>query len=345
MKTVQSLLPWNVQTWGILWYLLFGVLQGLFCLPAVRRLISPSLQPHKEGSERGDAHYHCSACQGLDTEGQQRCSCLDIVTLRLKQAGSSNGASLFAKTGFHRDFNPQASGDSSVLLALLTLPTGSRAGSYPCFILAQRKQGDEAISKEQGFSIASCLTVTSFGKMLSVPGAAEGDSSTAKGQALGVRWADTAPANRQSTQAALRQAAGADGDGAGAAVDLEPSAAQGQPDKAPLYQRLHRGTVLLVAALIAALPGEPGCFYLAVRAAAAAAGGLQGWGPQTGVQTSSGCEHNSQRRAFGKQEDAARPPWGTSKVCLALHRQKSLWRLMATCGPGPGIGSHKGKRV
>lgn len=37
--------------------------------------------------------------------------------------------------------------------------------------------------------------------------------------------------------------------------------------------------MLLVVALIATLPGEPGCFYLAVGAAVAAAGGLRGWGP------------------------------------------------------------------
>lgn len=35
-------------------------------------------------------------------------------------------------------------------------------------------QGDEAISKEQGFSVASCLTVTSFGKMLALPSFSQG---------------------------------------------------------------------------------------------------------------------------------------------------------------------------
>lgn len=52
-------------------------------------------------------------------------------------------------------------------------------------------------------------------------------------------------------------------------------------------------------------------------------GGLRSWGPPRSVQTSSGCEHNSQGWAFEKQRDTAQPPWGTSKVCLALHHQKA----------------------
>jgi len=96
--------------------------------------------------------------------------------------------------------------------------------------------------------------------------------------------------------------------------------------------------VPLVVALIATLPSEPGCFYLAVGAAVAAAGGLRGWGPRSSVQTSSGCEHNSQGRAFEKQGDAARPPWGTSNV----HLPKKPVRVMATCGPVPSIAAERG---
>lgn len=57
--------------------------------------------------------------------------------------------------------------------------------------------------------------------------------AAARRQILGVRGADTAPANRRSVQAALRQAAGAGGDLAGAVVDPEPLVVWGQLGKAP----------------------------------------------------------------------------------------------------------------
>lgn len=149
------------------------------------------------------------------------------------------------------------------------------------------------------------------------PDAAEGQSSST-GTFLGVHSTDTAPANSPSAPAAPGQICGA-------VVDLEPSPLRGRPGRAPAILAAAPRPVPFVPALIAALPREPGCFYLGVRAAAAAAaaGGLRGWGPPASVQTSSGCEHNSQGPAFEKQGDAGWPPWGTSKVRVSLHCRKS----------------------
>lgn len=93
------------------------------------------------------------------------------------------------------------------------------------------------------------------------------------------------------------------------------------PAKLLLSLRPHRETVPLVLALIATLPGEPGCFYPAVRAAVTAAGGC-GAGDLQGVhKQAQDVSTIAKDGAFEKQGDAARwPPWGTSKVRPALQR-------------------------
>lgn len=127
----------------------------------------------------------------------------------VKQPGSFNGASLLAKNGFHWDFNPQSPEDPSVLLAQPEPAT--------CFIPAQRMQGDEAISKEQGFSIASRLTVTSFGKMLALPSFSRGGERQHEDKSLVCAGLiPLLPTDR------VPRAAGAGGDPAGAVVGLEP---------------------------------------------------------------------------------------------------------------------------
>lgn len=131
-------------------------------------------------------------------------------------------------------------------------------------------------------------------------------------------------------------------------VDLEPSPLRGRAGRAPAILAAAARPVPFVPAPIAALPHQPGCFYLGVRAAAAVAGGLRGWGPPASVQTSSGCEHNSQGPAFEKQGDAAWPPWGTSKVWLCTAEKARVFDGYPRTGPGTrgqGLrrGSGKGK--
>lgn len=128
------------------------------------------------------------------------------------------------------------------------------------------------------------------------------------------------------------------------AVDLEPSPLRGRAGRAPAILAAAARPVPFVPAPIAALPRQPGCFYLRVRAAAAVAGGLRGWGPPASVQTSSGCEHNSQGPAFEKQGDAARPPWGTSKVWLCTAEKVRVFDGYPGTGPGTrGHGLSEGK--
>lgn len=92
------------------------------------------------------------------------------------------------------------------------------------------------------------------------------------------------------------------------------------PAKLLLSLRPHHETVPLVLALIATLPGEPGRFYPAVRAAVAAAGGC-GAGDLRGVhKQAQDVSTIAKDGAFEKHGDTAQwPPWGTSKVRPALH--------------------------
>lgn len=178
--------------------------------------------------------------------------------------------------------------------------------------------------KEQHFSLASRMAVTSFGKIWPSPDAAEGESSSTR-TSLGVRGADTAPAN--SPSAPWQQPRPAPISGAGLLTwSLHPCGVD--PAELPILAAAPR-PVPFAPALIAALPREPGCFYRGVRAAAAVAGGLRGWGPPAGAQTSSGCAHNGQGAAFEKQGEAAWPPWGTSKAGRTLQCRKSpcVWWL------------------
>lgn len=99
---------------------------------------------------------------------------------------------------------------------------------------------------------------------------------------LGVHGPDTAPATSPSAPGTLWQLL-RPVQTCGAVVDLDPSPLRGRPGRAPLILAAAPRMVLFVPALIAALPCEPGCFYLGVRAAVAGAGGLQAWGPPASV--------------------------------------------------------------
>lgn len=127
----------------------------------------PPQRPHKEGSGRGGASYRCSACQRLArTPGREAHTWTlcpsGVKTLLMELA-------CLQRLGFAGILTPKVLGTPLCSLHNPSLPTGRRTGSYPCFIPAQRMQADEAISKEQGLSVASHPSVTSFAKMLALP--------------------------------------------------------------------------------------------------------------------------------------------------------------------------------
>lgn len=88
------------------------------------------------------------------------------------------------RLGFTGISIPKVLGTPLCSLHDLSLPTGRRVSGYLCFIPAQRMQGDEVISKEQAFSVASCLTVTTFGKMLALPRCSRGGEQQHKDKSL-----------------------------------------------------------------------------------------------------------------------------------------------------------------
>lgn len=123
-----------------------------------------------------------------------------------KQAGSFNGASLLAKTGFRWDFNPQSPGDPSVLPAAC-LQGGGRA-VIPALSLLRGCREMKQLTKSQALALLPAPSVMSFGKALALPGCSRGGEQQQEDKSPGVRGADTAPANRRSVQAALWRAAG-----------------------------------------------------------------------------------------------------------------------------------------
>lgn len=205
-----------------------------------------------------------------------------------------------------------------------------QGGGWPVTrsVPAQRAQRDERRSKSfSSLSVARCLAVTSAGKLLALLRAAEGESSSAR-TSLGCT--DTAAAKSPSAPAAARAV-----QLCGARVDLEPSPCRVGLAQFCLSWQLHLGPAVCPCSDSSPAPAAPAFICRSGRLWLPLGQGGCGAGPSSSVQTSSGCEHNSQGLAFEKQGDAAWPPWGTSKsVSLCTAEKARVFDGYPWTGPG-----------